>query len=400
MAGYTRQSTGNIVAGQPITATPLNNEFDALQTAFSAGSGHTHDGSTGSSPKINLTTSVSQILPAANGGTGLTTIAGFVTLTGTETLTNKTLTNPNINSGSINGTISGASAVFTGSNTKIQASNATTSTTYLRFFPSDRGAGKPELTVQKNATATKWDILLDDGTGSTGTINFISTILTWNDIGLVNLTTSQTLTNKTLTSPTINAATLTGSISGGTLTGTTLTSPTINAATLTGTLAGGTFTGTTLTSPTINTPTLTGGTVNPGTLQQSGSQAYVRNNILVAVAQSAGVPTGGIIESAVVVGIGRNYIKYADGTMICALTDAGTDTTTASGALFRGASSITVTFPVAFTNTPKVWGSANGVSRWLAFAAPTSTTVDYNIISHLSSAVVTPADIVAIGRWF
>ena len=70
MAGYTRQSTGSIINGSPITAPPLNSEFNQVAAAFNATSGHSHDGSTGNSPKINLTTSVAGYLPAVHGGTG------------------------------------------------------------------------------------------------------------------------------------------------------------------------------------------------------------------------------------------------------------------------------------------------------------------------------------------
>ena len=70
MAGYTRQSIASIINGGDITAPPLNAEFNQLLAAFNASSGHLHDGTTGNAPKINLTTSVSGILPAANGGTG------------------------------------------------------------------------------------------------------------------------------------------------------------------------------------------------------------------------------------------------------------------------------------------------------------------------------------------
>ena len=70
MAGYTRQSTASILNGQAITAPPLTAEFNQLASAFNASSGHTHDGSTGNSNKINLVTSVTGFLPAVNGGIG------------------------------------------------------------------------------------------------------------------------------------------------------------------------------------------------------------------------------------------------------------------------------------------------------------------------------------------
>lgn len=78
MAGYVRQSSADIVTGADILAAPLNNEFNALQSAFHATTGHTHDGSTGNGPKITLTTSVSGILPVANGGAGLTSVDNTV----------------------------------------------------------------------------------------------------------------------------------------------------------------------------------------------------------------------------------------------------------------------------------------------------------------------------------
>ena len=70
MAGYTRQSVGDIINGLEITAPPLNAEFNQITAAFNGTSGHSHDGTTGQAPKINLATSLSGYLPPAHGGTG------------------------------------------------------------------------------------------------------------------------------------------------------------------------------------------------------------------------------------------------------------------------------------------------------------------------------------------
>ncbi len=70
MTGYTRQSVASITNGEDVTAPPLNAEFNQLQSAFDGVTGHSHDGLTGSSPKINLDTSVSGYLPSSHGGTG------------------------------------------------------------------------------------------------------------------------------------------------------------------------------------------------------------------------------------------------------------------------------------------------------------------------------------------
>lgn len=66
--GYTRQSAAQIAPGNSITADGLEDEFDALEGAFNGSTGHTHDGTIGEGPLIGLTTSVTGVLPVANGG--------------------------------------------------------------------------------------------------------------------------------------------------------------------------------------------------------------------------------------------------------------------------------------------------------------------------------------------
>lgn len=75
--GYTRQADPDIEPGLIIYAEDLEAEFDAIQSAFHGTTGHTHDGTTGEGVQIPLTTSVSGVLPIANGGTnGATQAAG------------------------------------------------------------------------------------------------------------------------------------------------------------------------------------------------------------------------------------------------------------------------------------------------------------------------------------
>lgn len=55
MPGYVRQdTTNNIEAGNIIDAQDLDNEFNALQTAFSLGSGHRHNGAAGEGAPITV----------------------------------------------------------------------------------------------------------------------------------------------------------------------------------------------------------------------------------------------------------------------------------------------------------------------------------------------------------
>ena len=54
MAGYTRQSSADIVATAVVRANPLNLEFDQVLAAFNASSGHKHDGTTAEGAYVPL----------------------------------------------------------------------------------------------------------------------------------------------------------------------------------------------------------------------------------------------------------------------------------------------------------------------------------------------------------
>jgi hypothetical protein len=101
-------------------------------------------------------------------------------------------------------------------------------------------------------------------------------------------------------------------ITGGTIDGASVGSTTPAAGAFT-TL---TLDGTALTATAAELNILDGVTATAAELNQlSGQTAYTRSNILGTVSQSAGVPTGAIIER----GSNANgeFVKYADGTMIC-----------------------------------------------------------------------------------
>jgi hypothetical protein len=71
MAGYTRQDTANNIAnGNVIDADDLDGEFNQVESAFNASSGHVHDGTTGNGapitkvgPSQDLIVSATQVLP-------------------------------------------------------------------------------------------------------------------------------------------------------------------------------------------------------------------------------------------------------------------------------------------------------------------------------------------------
>lgn len=86
MAGYQRQATANIQPDLVIDAADLNNEYNAIESAFNANSGHKHDGSPGEGARIPLGTAVTGTLPLANGGTGATTASSARTNLGLGTV--------------------------------------------------------------------------------------------------------------------------------------------------------------------------------------------------------------------------------------------------------------------------------------------------------------------------
>ena len=53
MAGYTRQSSAQIVSGEVVSAAPLNAEFNQVLSAFDETTGHSHDGTSAEGPPID-----------------------------------------------------------------------------------------------------------------------------------------------------------------------------------------------------------------------------------------------------------------------------------------------------------------------------------------------------------
>jgi hypothetical protein len=135
------------------------------------------------------------------------------------------------------------------------------------------------------------------------------------------------------------------------------------------------------------------------TLPDVSGEVFSQGNILGTVTQSSGVPTGAIIER----GSNANgeFVKYADGTLICTVTGESQTTTGSSGDVFRSSSGGGSTLPATFIAAPKCSGSPNSSLRIsLAIDQATTTAVSYRQYGPSNSATGIDSQIIAIGRWF
>ncbi|MDO9524977.1 MAG: hypothetical protein Q7J57_05480 [Gemmobacter sp.] len=123
-----------------------------------------------------------------------------------------------------------------------------------------------------------------------------------------------------------------------------------------------------------------------------------RATLLGAVSQSAGVPTGAVIERGS--NANGDYVRFADGTQICTITTlSAPNASTARGSLFRSAD-LTWTYPAAFSAAPVIAGGADTADAWLAHAAPGTTSVALRALAAVNTATAIPLRATATGRWF
>ena len=196
--------------------TTLNTDLTTISTdnhIFSGGSiifeGSTDDGFETTLAVTDPTADRTITLPNATGTVSL--------IDATETLTNKTLTTPTVTSGVFNTAVSGT-AVKDEDDMSSNSATAVATQQSIKAF------------IENTVTAQDLDIAPDSGTGqsidlNSETLTFsggsnigssaTSNTVTFAISDVVQLTASQTLTNKTFTSPTINAFTLTSGTNSG-----------------------------------------------------------------------------------------------------------------------------------------------------------------------------------------
>ena len=127
--------------------------------------------------------------------------------------------------------------------------------------------------------------------------------------------------------------------------------------------------------------------ITPGRLMRT-DYGYGPGNLLGTVSESAGVPTGAVIET----GSDSNgsFTRFADGTQICAF-----------GMTTSGVGVTTWTFPQTFVGTPHCMATAQStVPRFTTIGAPLAAQVDVDCWDITGTRQTESVHLLAFGRWF
>lgn len=128
---------------------------------------------------------------------------------------------------------------------------------------------------------------------------------------------------------------------------------------------------------------------------------YTRGNILSALSQSSGVPTGGLwqVSSATTGTVFRN----ASGQQICifrADNFATRPIDRTRGNIFDSTNLVTWPYPAAFSEPPEVDAFSLSTARWMTAGIPGLTQCDFRIYSYMLDAASIGHQFKATGRWF
>jgi len=142
---------------------------------------------------------------------------------------------------------------------------------------------------------------------------------------------------------------------------------------------------------------------NGAFVRYTGDAAAEMQAIVGTVSQSAGIPTGAIIEAGS--NANGNYVRWADGTQIATKTiSASGGTTNALGSFFTTTGISAGAYPAAFAATPNITASGltDAGNCWiLTTIEPNASSFGvWRIASYQTAGSSYTLRLTAIGRWF
>lgn len=242
MAGYIRTDTTDEIAnGNTVDAIPLDTEFDAIQGAFAAVGGHNHDGAVGEGAPIVVVGPAQDVVISGNSvtpKTDNTVDLGSATfefkdlwIDGTANVDSLVADTADINGGTVDATVIGATTPAAATITALAATTATVGGDTVTTNAAVQTLTNKTINMTSNtlvATSAQMAAAVTDETGTGALVFAGSPALTGTPTAptapaATNTTqiattahvfaeraNTATLTNKTLTSPVISGGTITG----------------------------------------------------------------------------------------------------------------------------------------------------------------------------------------------
>lgn len=117
-----------------------------------------------------------------------------------------------------------------------------------------------------------------------------------------------------------------------------------------------------------------------------------KDNVVGTVSQSGGIPTGAVVER----GSNANgeYVRYADGTLIC------THTLNVGPWAAHSSANASWTYPSAFSSSAKVSANGNTASPHVFNASSFGSAAGATVFYGGSEAATGTVELIAVGRWY
>lgn len=253
MTGYSRADTADNIANNKVAnADDLDNEFNAVQSAFNASSGHTHDGTSGSGAPItklgpvqDVIITTSQVYPKTTNAVDLGTPSlqyKDLWIDGTANIDSLVADTADINAGTIDATVIGATTPVAASFTTVSSTagitgNVTSSGTST-FATVDINGGAVDGTIIGAAAPASAAFTTVTATSVTSAVTSSNATVTGGSINAtpIGATTPSTGAFTSISSTTGITGNLTGAVTGNASTATKLA--TARTVSLSGDVAG------------------------------------------------------------------------------------------------------------------------------------------------------------------